>query len=344
MKMILKKGYLLLGLMFVISCNIQTAQFTPSLKSGSSTYKLMHGNKLETDNYGELSLNAGLNTSENKEYYFIKLDYKHPESVPHIYPGDPLTLTIDGIDLKIDAFYVEPAELQVTSYYYIDKLDLIDLGNAKSVSMRAYGGDQFIESKFNSTNIALFREFIHSYILPEVIITDEEVSKNWGFLGFGGGTSHNVWLGLFAEQLKIDYVPNLTDFGALGIGYTEYEYELLSLRPDQNQRNFYISKITPVKEPIWIFCVTYGLTYPVNFITNWSLDVGVTVQYYHYDDAEWQELVKYDDYNPYSGYRVVGGEPYSGTTFGAFIQVGSFWYSINTFGAWNLGVSIPIKQ
>ena len=334
--MILNKEYfLLLGLIAVISCNTQTAQITNSLKGGGSTYDLMHGNKLETDKYGKLSLNAGLTTSENKEYYFLKLDYKHPESIPHIYPGDILIITIDGIDLELDAFYVEPSEKHVISYYYIDKLDLIDLGNANSAIMKVYGGNQTVDAEFTKKNIRLFHEFINSHVFSEVMIPAKEISKNWGFLGVGGGTSHNIWLGLFAEQLKINFAPNLTDFGSLGIGYTEFDYEKIYNRGEN---------IESVKEPIWIFGTIYGLTYPVNWLTNWSLDIGITLQFYHYNDEDWQKILSRVKTNPNFTYRVLNGEPYSGTTVGAFIQAGSFWYSINTFGAWNLGVSIPIKQ
>jgi hypothetical protein len=324
--------FLLLFIFVSFSC---TPNISKSTKTIGSQINIMNGNTIKTDNYSKLSLNAGMTSSENRDLYFLKLDYSHPEFVPHIYPGDKLILTIDDIDLELNAFYVEPSKDHVISYYYIDKLDLIDLGNAKEARLKAYGGNDHIEAEFSTENIHMIREYINSHVFQDVEISEDDLPRNWGFLGVGGGTSHIVWLGSFSRQFTLEDFPELLNFGSLGLGYTEFDYERIRYNNQQY--------VTDFNEQIWIFGAIYGLSYPVNWIRSWTLEIGFLFQYYYYNDERYKNLVRDSKNFPTISYRNVKGKSYSGPTIGFFIQAGSFWYSINTFGYWNLGVSIPIK-
>ena len=342
--MLLNKNHILFSIPIIsFWCITSLAQISDSANKTGSKYNIMHGNLLVSDNFSKLYLNAGVAKSNNSEFYFLKLDYTHPESVPHIYPGDILVLTIDGIELEVDAYDVKPSQNRTISFYNIDKFDLIDLGNARNVHLKAFGGDQFIEADFSAENIQNMREFINAYIFSEVMVTEQASDKYWGFLGVGGGTSHNVWIGMYLDKLKLNFVPDLSDFGAIGLGYSQFEYERFSYVTDQWQ-NYYISSISTVKEPIWVVGAIYGITYPINWLMKWSLNIGFVFQYYNFDEKHWEDEKGRLEENPYESYRIVNREPYSGATVGVFIQAGSFWWSINTFGAWTAGVSISIKN
>jgi len=336
----------------VLSCSSSTQQMKFTVRSYDLSNKekshIIQGNILKTSDGGVLSLSPGKIVSREEEiYYVLKLDYGNINGTPRIYPGDKLLLTIDGTTLELESFDVVPRENQVTVYYQADKFDLIDMGNANTIEVKAFGGDEFIEGVFAKKNIDLIRTFSRTYILPlGEVPTQAKQKRKQVFVGFGAGSSYEMWVGYFDDVIKIKSIPKLSDFIALNLGYSKFKsirlYPLGDTPP--LTYNYYGGSY---EENIAIIGAMYGFTHPVDWLTTWSVEVGFTLQVYFSGVTDWAHST-YTDYGPpwyfLADYEVIknSGEPYDGTTVGFFIQAGSLWFRLNTFGACAGGLSVPL--
>ena len=337
---------------FGFSCSSSSQQIKSSVRSYDLSHKekshIIQGNILKTTDGGVLSLSPGkIVSSEEEIYYVLKLDYGNINGTPRIYPGDKILLNIDGTSLELESFDVVPRENQVTVYYQVDKFDLIDMGNANTIKVKAFGGGEFIEGEFTKKNIDIIRTFCSTYVLPigEVPVLGKPQRKNV-FVGFGAGSSYELWIGYYDDVIKIKSIPKLSDFIALNLGFSRFEsIRLYPLRDTPPLTYKYYGGT--YEENIAIIGAMYGFTHPVDWLTTWSLEVGFTLQVYFSGVADWDHTT-YIDYGPpwyyLADYDVIksSGEPYDGTAIGFYIQAGSIWFRLNTFGAWAGGLSVPL--
>ncbi len=71
----------------------------------------------------------------------------------------------------------------------------------------------------------------------------------------------------------------------------------------------------------------------VNGYHDWSFELGATIQHYDFNENNLHK----------EGYEYIDGEPKGGLTAGVFFQAHILWGSINSFGDWTAGLSVPIR-
>lgn len=257
-------------LFFLSAVNARPPPASPAdLYTGSH---VTFGNVLISAGKTRLSLDPGTVTSEHQVFYFLRLDDRTDKDILHIYPGDLLAIVMNDITVKLYAVNVLPEKQHVVAYYYINQLDLFDLGNAKTARVVVFGGDESVQADFSTGNIAFIQEFATKNIIEKPEEVPEPVRQLWGFFSAGTGEASNFWLAYYLKPFKN---TDTRDFLAFGAGFRKFEYHFIYYW-DQP-----IDADDIKSDPVFILHGMYGLSFPVNLFIPFRLDCGVLIENYH---------------------------------------------------------------
>ena len=289
---------------------------------------------LRSDPY-TCTLNPGRMASKGREYFILKFINQDKNFPFNLKDGDTLSLILDGRALHLNAYNVNKEQSRLSSYYEIDKWDMVDIGNASNVEAIIKSRDGELQTSFSNKNIYNYRYFSAKYILK----TDDipplgtpEYEQPMAFFGGGAGTGVDFWFAYFTNLLHSE--SGLGDYFATGLGITTFKYEVYNQYPghgylwDGNARenNYNINGM-------------YGLTYPSPF-GNWSIEVGITYQYYFHDKS-WNSKNSGTDLYP-TYYQITDGNPREGSKIGMFIKLGGLWVQWNRNKLYAVGIAIPV--
>lgn len=314
-----------------------------------SDYRLQLGNfesiiqtgnwiKFHTDRRAEPytgTLNPGRMISAGRTYHILKFENRD-KSPPYILEdGDTLRLILDGRALNLTGYNTSREQNRLSAYYEINKWDLADIGNASSVDIVMLAQDGEWNATFSKDNIYNYRYFAAKYILGTEDVPpppQPTYEQPWAFISGGVGTGTEFWMGYYTKLLNLE--SGLSDYLAAGMGiekmdYSRYNYySMKGYLWDGNfsLKNYYIN-------------LMYGLTYPSPF-GNWSFEIGITYQYFFYDENWNSKNVGTDRYP--TVYRLTDGNPYEGSAIGVFIQAGGLWFQLNVKRKWAVGIALPI--
>jgi hypothetical protein len=281
------------------------------------------------------TLNPGRMTSMGREYHILKF-VNHDKNFPFAFQdGDTMSLILDGRPLHLTGYNINKQKDRISAYYEIDKWDMVDIGNASSIKVIIQTQDGKLTTSFSNKNIFNYRYFSAKYILKtdDIPALGEPVYKQpVGFLGGGAGTGFEFWLGYYTNFIYLN--SGSGDYLAAGMGMVRVEYSRYNRFPVEGYlwdgnfsiKNYYINFM-------------YGLTYPSPF-GNWSFELGMTYQYYFYDES-WNTINTGTDRYP-TYYRLTDDEPFEGSVIGVFFQAGGLWAEINGRKNWAVGIAIPI--
>jgi len=281
------------------------------------------------------TLNPGRMTSKGREYHILKF-VNHDKNFPFaLQDGDTLSLILDGRALYLTGYNINKQKDRLSAYYEIDKWDMVDIGNSSSIKVIINSQDGELTTSFSNKNIYNYRYFSAKYILKtdDIPPIGEPVYKQpMAFLSGGKGTGIDFWFGYYTNFLQI--TPGLGDYLAAGFGVSTFNYDIYNRYPGHGylwdggftESNYNINAM-------------YGLTYPSPF-GNWSIEVGITYQYYFHDENWNSENTGSDKYPTY--YNISAGKPRDGYLVGAFVQVGGLWVQWNRKKLWAVGIAIPV--
>ncbi len=281
------------------------------------------------------TLNPGRITSKGRDYHILKFEY-HDQNLPFsLEDGDTMSLILDGRALYLFCYNISKQKDRLSAYYEIDKWDMVDIGNASSVKVIIEAQEGDLRTSFSNENIYNYRYFGAKYILKtnDIPPIGEPVYEQpMAFLSGGTGTGNEFWFGYYTNFLHIK--TGMGDYLAAGMGFSTFNYSRYNRFTGQgylwdgnfSENSYYINAM-------------YGLTHP-SPLGNWSIEIGITYQYYFYDENWDSENSGTDQFPTY--YRVTDGKPYKGSAFGAFIQLGGLWIQFNTKRNWAVGIAIPI--
>ena len=322
---------------------------------------IMSGNYLdladETESRSLLSLNPGRIHSQNTStYYILNLVYINETDSLIISNNDEIEIVFDQNILKLKSYNVQYKPRETVSFYEIDPFDIVDISNANSVHVKIPNEDKIVEANFSQENIHNFKVFATKYILDskfEPILKEPQTDENWGFISPGAGTGYELWLGKYFNMITKEN-SGFRDYISLGAGFSSFEYEVLGIR------QFWIED--PENPMDTVLVIRYwqdelnninypfvGLSYGVSentWIKNWSIEMGITVQYFFL--PEWQEtpdsiyIAEKAAYFPVQKYSLVAGNLFDGFSAGLFLQVGGIWARVNTKKSWAAGISLPL--
>ncbi len=323
-------------------------------------YYLMENNYLSTriDDIFKTrgcTLNPGkiISENENDTYYILRFFYSSYVDTFIINEGDSILITVDGRIINLESYYVNLGHNEVTAYYEIQVLDLIEISQAKSVMVIVKGVNDTFYSEFQPQNFTNFDNFVKKIIYTseknQNDIRDDQIikSKLRGFISVGAGSGYELWFTYYTNFLKIKAFQEMGDFISIGAGFTKFNYDryVHSQTSSEPPPIFWYEFHDSQKNSIWYLNAMYGLTH-ANLVGNWSIELGVTAQYYQIDDRDWNEYIPSETRwgtVPQFKYNITNGQAYDGIVFGIFVQAGIFWFRINLQEAWMLGLSIPIN-
>ena len=238
---------------------------------------------------------------------------------------------------------------EISIYYEIDVLDLIEMSSAKYVAIKIYNKDFTISKELSDRNIQNIKKFVHDNVFSlkksNYRIKEKEAR---GFIAAGKGNGYNIWIALHTGFLKLSLMPELKDYLALGAGYHSFKYKRYYLQQyDGNVEPpfIYYDYLDSHDSDIWNINLMYGVTHPSR-MGSCSFELGITMHYYNMVDKKWNRYVEFDTEDgsvPEIIYKINRGKTYNGFAIGGFIQIGSFWFMLNTQEDWCVGLSLPIK-
>lgn len=320
-------------------------------------YYLMENNYLSTRiddifKTRECTLNPGKIITENETYYILRFFYSSYVDTFIVNEGDSILITVNGRKINLKSNYVIVGDNEITAYYEVPVLDLIEISLAKSVTISVKSINDTFYSEFQSQNFANFDNFIKSYVytsndnLNNVRENQLVKSKLRGFISIGAGSGYELWFTYYTNILKIKAFQDIGDFISFGAGFTKFTYDRYVHRQTSSEPppRFWYEYYDSHKNSIWYLNTMYGLTHSSGF-GNWSVELGVTVQYYKIDDKDWNKYIPSETSwgtVPKFKYNITNGKAYDGFVFGIFVQAGIFWFRINLQESWMLGLSVPI--
>jgi hypothetical protein len=304
-----------------------------------------------------LSLNPGrIYSQSTSTYYILNLVYINESDSLVISSNDEIEIIFDQNSLKLKPYNVQYKPRETVSFYEIDPFDIVDISNANSVRVRIPNKNKIVEASFNQGNIHNFKIFAAKYILKskfEPKLKEPQIDEKWGFISPGTGTGYELWLGKYFNMLTQEN-SGFRDYISLGAGFSSFDYEVLGIRqfwienPDNpidtvlvirywqdefNEKNYpYIGLSYGISENTWI--------------KNWSIEMGITVQYFFLPD--WQDtpdsiyIEAKEAYFPIQEYSLGAGNLFDGFSAGIFLQVGGIWARVNTKKSWAAGIALPL--
>ena len=326
-------------------------------QDSENIYYLMENNYLSTRiddilKTRECTLNPGKIILKNDKYYILRFFYSSYLDTFIINEGNNILITADGRKIYLESHYVIVGDNEVTAYYEIPVLDLIEMSQAKFVTILVNGVNDTFYSEFKPQNFINFDNFIKKYVYTSnenvngLREDKTSVSKLRGFVSVGAGTGYELWFTYYTNFLRNKVLQNKGDFISFGAGFTKFYYDRYSLSQISVEPppQFWYEYSGSHKNYIWYINAMYGLTYASGF-GSWSFEIGMTLQYYKIDDNNWDEYIPFDTMwgtVPFYNYNVTSGIANDGFVLGIFAQSGIFWFRINLWKSWILGLSIPI--
>ena len=343
---------LLLSFLFLRCAATGPSQIkTDSRKTGDIESITMVGNYL--DFYLNQSpkpyrclLNPAVLKTTKDTYFSLKFSSANQTLPFELKGNDSLFLRLNDNHIFLPTLDVSRIGKKYSAYYRIEDWDLIDIGHTDQVQVYFMHGDSVFKAVFSQDNISKYQYFTAKYILNSTKIPLPEVpvyKQPWGFTGVGAGALYQFWLAQYTNYIQTH--TGLGDYLAVGVGYAPFFYT--EWQSTANPAPGPIPGVIPIEG--WVelnqssgssYCLNlmYGLTHPSPF-GRWSLEAGICF-YYFFSAARWQdEQIRYlqDDYLTI----IDSGQPYEGFTVGGFIQIGGFWFQLNSKN-WTAGISVPV--
>ncbi len=289
----------------------------------------------------------------NESEYLVRFFYSSYTDTFLIDVGNEIIILADSSAIKLIAHSVEYGHKEVTAYYQISVLDIIEICRSNSVYINIYGVSNQLDREFSQKNIENYNNFANKVIfdsdgrIDESLIGKSEISKLRGFISFGVGTGYEAWIAYYTNIIKKNNMKELGDFIALGFGTATFNYDRYIHRSTSAEPppRYWYDYFDSNQNRIWYFNLMYGQTHPSS-LGNWSVDLGLTFHYYFLDDRNWNEYVPREvrwGIIPQYEYKITDGDADEGFAMGLFIQAGIFWFRINTKNYWATGLSLPIR-
>ena len=290
----------------------------------------------------------------NGLYFALKLRYTPAILDRKITTGDRMVIILDHGQVELKAYEVRNEPSEITGYYSIDKWDLVDIGNARMVTVAVWDSTGSQEILLSRLNINEYRLFASIYILGRLFIPeyDHLPERHWGFAGVGYGTMFSAWLARYFNYFIKPSGLISGEFAGIGFGYspfTYYAYRVNRIADLDPQNGWYLKYGYGLpetrSEPVYQLGLIYGLVNHSLFEPV-SAEAGITIQYFlqntRYDEVYLihQTPLTYD--SPAIVYRPTGGVLRHGFAAGIFLQAGAFWIHANTLNVWTAGLSTPV--
>jgi hypothetical protein len=344
----------------MVCCHFQCAYNTNQFAAVHNIYdpekqlstRLMVGNSLplnplEAMRLIKVSLDPGIVRSvDGSSYAFIKLVCVSRLESNLLQPDDSLLIQMDGRELLLLAYAKNVKNRQTDTYYAIDRLDLIELGNSKKVNIVVTADPFDFKKTLDEQTIINFRKFSHEVILSQKPRYREKEKKKRGFIGVGKGNVYQVVGGYYTNLLKDKPVKGISDFIAIGLGQSSFDYDVYKLYqvntyPVVYRYYYYLHRINKSNHAIALWGISYQKP-------SWiaSLELAASINYYYLKDPYWNEYIPYQTEIgtlPFFINIHRGGKIHKGWAVGAFLQAGPLWYHIDTKSVWTIGLSLPIK-
>ena len=304
-----------------------------------------------------LSLNPGrISSKKTSTYYVLNLVYISENDSLIISAKNELKLAFDQNILKLKPYDVQINKNESVSFFEIDPYDIVDIANAKNVSVVIPTSNGIVEARFSRENIHNFKLFSAKYILLseyEPRLAESSPVDNWGFISPGAGTGYEFWLGKYT-RIFTEENSNITDYISIGTGFSSFDYEITGIRqfwiedPDNPMDSilairYWVDEQHTKNYPYIGFM--YGIS-EKTIIKNRSIEVGVTLQYFFL--PEWQGevdsiyIAEKGMYYPTQKYNLGKGNLFDGFSAGLFLQIGGIWARVNTKKSWAAGLALPL--
>jgi hypothetical protein len=180
-----------------------------------------------------LSLNPGrISSQKTSTYYVLNLVYISETDSLIIGAENELKLTFDQNVLKLKPYDVQFNKKETISFFEIDPYDIVDIANAKNVSVVIPTSDGTVKARFSRENIHNFKLFSAKYILLseyEPILAEPPPADNWGFISPGAGTGYEFWLGKYT-RIFTEENGNITDYISIGTGFSSFDFDVFGIR------------------------------------------------------------------------------------------------------------------
>jgi hypothetical protein len=287
---------------------------------------------------------------DNSSYYFIKLVCVSRNENHILYPADSLAMQLDGRSLILCSYSKQASGREATAYYAINKFDLIEIGDSKSVIIEIPGSNAELRKALDSQSIKNIKKFSKEIILsqePERNPYLSSVKKKRAFLGLGRGTGYQILAAYYVNLIQDRVVADMTDFIAVGVGQSSFYYDKYKVTEVSNfliqvyAYRFYLHRISKSNQ----LTAMWGLSYQRK---TWpfSLELAASANCYFLKDEEWNLYIPYDTgYGvvPYFFNKMTKGKVYEGFALGIFLLAGPLWYHVDNMGVWSIGLALPIK-
>lgn len=319
------------------------------------TTRIMTGNNLpltpiESFKLVKVSLDPGYVTPrKGASYCFLKLVCVYRNEADRLNPGDSLYLQMDDRKLILVAYAKTFKEQETDFYYAIDKLDLMELGDSKSVHIALKGENFDFDKKLDEPAIKNFKKFSTRVILSQKPVYPQRKKIKKAFLGMGKGKEkgYQVLAGIYTNLMKDKLSKGTTDFIVMGFGRSSFYYD-----------KFVLTEYPSITVPGYVYqyfahrvSQTYRLTSGLGVSCqkdSWifSIETALLFNYYFPRHSNWDRYIPIETESgtyPYFINTVTHGRPYRGFALGVFLQAGPVWYQTDTKGVWTIGLSIPLK-
>ena len=323
---------------------------------------IMTSNYIKQDSsaggYSYWQINPGrIKPKNNQVYYVFNLIYHGSYATENFDTQNRMLIEFDNDSLELEPHDIKYTDDEVVAFYEIDKFDLLDLANAKSIKIMIGAGNPILSGGFSEQNIYNLRYFTSRYVLNSSFEPEppQPIRKDhWGFTGVGVGSGYEFWLAKYSNLFTRSAENRNCDFLALGFGFSPFSYQIKGIRqimvpdPENPPDSMFVIRYwldEEINRYIPAPGVIYGWSFK-NVVSNISLEAGVSARYHFLPAWQGQSDSVYvpekDATYPSQIYVHSKGKLFDGFSIGLYLQLGGIWARVDSERSWAAGISLPV--